>query len=349
MNSHEKFKDSSNDNPEMLADSSLADSHGKNMPPALSVIVPMYNEASNVNIFIDTLSSELAKIDLPYEIVIVDDGSADETWPLIEAASIGDRRIKGISLSRNFGPQSAMLAGMYSASGQIIITMDGDLQHPPAKIDDLLSAWKKGYKVVETIREDSEDFTISKRLSSRAFNRLFSMLSGFPVRKGISDFRLLDKKVVESIKEMRDTDLYLRGLVFLVGFPRTTVSYSAGNRYSGKSKWTWTRLLKYSAKSLLSFSVVPLRLGIWLGFFTSFLAFIELVYIFIRYFQGKTIPGWASILTVISFMFGILFVLIGILGAYVGSIFESVRNRPQFLINETCGFCVGDQTNNKLS
>ena len=348
MNSHEKSEDSPNCNLRPQAEVFKADSGGENIPPVISVIVPMYNEAGNINIFIDTLSPELAKIDLPYEIVIIDDGSVDETWSLIEAASVRDPHIKGISLSRNFGPQSAMFAGMYFATGEAIITMDGDLQHPPGKIHELLSAWKKGYKVVETIREDSEDFTFLKRLSSRAFNRLFSLLSGFPMRKGISDFRLLDRKVVESIKAMRDIDLYLRGLVFWVGYPKTTISYSAGNRYSGKSNWTWTRLVKYSIKSLLSFSVIPLRLGIWLGFFTSFLAFIEMVYIFIQYFQGKTIAGWASTLTVMSFMFGILFILVGILGVYIGNIFESVRNRPRFLINEMCGFFDADPSNIKL-
>lgn len=338
MNLRENSKYSSNHNLRPKAEQSESISGAGNLHPVISVIVPMFNETSNINIFVETLSRELAKIGLPYEVIIVDDGSADDTWSLIKTASDRDQHIKGLSLSRNFGPQSAMFAGLYFAEGDAIVTMDGDLQHPAERIFDLYNAWQQGYKVVETLREDSEDFSAFKRLSSRWFNRVFSALSGFPVRKGISDFRLLDRKVVDAIKEMRDPDIFMRGLVFWVGFPATTITYRAGNRYSGKTKWTWSKLVKYSIRSLLSFSLVPLRMGIWLGFITSLLAFAELVYIFIRYFQGATVPGWASTLTIISFMFGILFIMIGIIGAYLGSIFESVRNRPRFLIDETCGF-----------
>ena len=304
----------------------------------VSVVVPLYNEEGNVAVFVDALTRCLKELEARYEVILVDDGSQDQTWSYVRVAGLKDSRIKGVSLSRNFGHQNAIFTGLHYASGNPIITMDGDMQHPPETIADLYEAWRSGYKVVETMRIESKDSSVFKRYTSRWFYKIFSALSGLPMTKGTSDFRLIDRQVAEAMKEMRDADLFLRGIAKWVGFPRTTIEYQAADRYSGRTKFSLFKMIRFSIASLLSFSLVPLRLGMWLGVITSFLAFLELAYILVRYFQGGAVSGWASIMTVISFMFGILFILVGLLGTYLGSIFETVKNRPRFLVNETSGF-----------
>ena len=306
--------------------------------PALSVVVPLFNEEGNAEPLVAALHEVLATLDTPYEIVLVNDGSRDRTWPIILSLSAKDGRVRGISLSRNFGHQNAIFAGLHLSSGEAIITMDGDLQHPPAKIPELFELWRKGFRVVETRRMESEDVSAFKAMTSRLFYRVFSFLSGMPMSEGTSDFRLVDRSVAKAMMEMRDAELFLRGMTHWVGFNKTTVSYQAGTRHSGKTKYSLTRMLRFAGASLLSFSVVPLKLGIWLGLITSFLAFAEMVYILVRYLQGNAVPGWASILTVISFMFGILFILVGIIGVYLGNIFQTLKNRPRFLVEATAGF-----------
>ncbi|MCD6162475.1 MAG: glycosyltransferase family 2 protein [candidate division Zixibacteria bacterium] len=304
----------------------------------LSVVIPVLNEEGNVAYLLESLIKDIKQLDVSYEIIFIDDGSSDKTWHLITEASKKNAHIKGISLSRNFGHQNAVFTGLHYASGKAIITMDGDCQHPPEKIAELYNAWQKGFKIVNTKRIDSEDFSFIKRFTSRLFNKIFSLLSGLPMSKGLSDFRLIDRQVVDVIKDMRDTDLFFRGITHWVGFSATTITFQANKRYSGSTKFSLWKLFKFSISAILSFSIVPLKFSIWLGFITSLLAFAELVYIFIRYIQGISVPGWASTLTVISFMFGMLFILLGIIGAYLGNIFETLKNRPRFLIQDMSGF-----------
>lgn len=304
----------------------------------LSIVVPLYNEEGNVEPLVAELRQVLAGLNVAYEIIFVDDGSRDRTWGVVAALAAQDGQIRGISLSRNYGHQNALFAGLHLSSGAAIITMDGDLQHPPAKIPELFALWRQGYKIVETCRSESSDVSPFKAVTSKLFYRAFSFLSGIPMSAGTSDFRLVDRLVADAMLDMRDADLFIRGIAHWVGFRRTTVPYQAEPRFSGRSKYSLARMMRFAGSSLLSFSVVPLKLGIWLGLATSFLAFVELGYILLRYFQGAAVPGWASILTVISFMFAILFILVGIIGAYLGSVFETLKNRPRFLIETTAGF-----------
>ena len=307
-------------------------------PTQLSVVVPVFNESGNIDVLVAALTEELRRLDLTSEIILVDDGSRDTTWSEIVAAAESHEGVRGLSLSRNFGHQNALFAGLHFASGQAIITMDGDLQHPPSLIPQMVAKWRAGCKVVETSRIDSEDTTAFKRVTSRWFYKMFSWLSGIPMSKGSSDFRLIDRQVMKAMTEMRDADLFLRGMTYWVGFPRTTISYQAGKRHSGTTKFSLGRMIRFAVSSLLSFSSVPLRLGIWVGIATSLLAFAELAYIISVFLRGGSVPGWASTLTLMSFMFGILFVLIGLLGGYLASIFEMLKNRPRFLINEKAGW-----------
>lgn len=305
--------------------------------PVVSVVVPLYNEEEAVDALLRRLLRVLEGTGEPFEILLVDDGSTDRTWKRIRAAHRSEPAVKGISLLRNFGHQSALLAGLIQASGRAVVTMDGDLQHPPEKIPDLLRQWRRGFKLVNTRRADSEDSGLLKRWSSRWFYRAFSALSGLRLAPGSSDFRLMDESVLEIVLQMADADLFLRGIVQWIGCPVATVSYRAAPRVAGRSKFSPAKMFRLSSAAIVSFSTVPLRMGIWLGLLTSGLAVAEIAYIFVQYLHGNTVPGWASVLTVMSFMFGILFVLLGLLGTYLASIHQAVRRRPQFLVAERFG------------
>ena len=240
-------------------------------------------------------------------------------------------------MSKNFGHQNALLAGLQYSSGDAIVTMDGDLQHPPELIPDLLREWERGYLIVNTQREDDEGASAFKRLTSRWFYRIFSRLTRVSMDVGSSDFRLIDAKVVKSLLEMRDADLFIRGLVNWLGFPSTSLPFQARKRHSGKTKYNLPRMVRFSAGAILSFSMLPLRLGIWAGFIMSLLAVGETGYIIIRYLQGVTVPGWASVMAFLAFMFAVLFILVGIIGTYLGKIYEVLKSRPRYVVNETVG------------
>jgi len=289
-------------------------------------------------LLLEKLRDVLQTLGIPYEVILVDDGSRDGTWSLISEAAARDDCVKGLSLSRKFGHQNAIFAGLYHALGEAVVTMDGDLQHPPSLVPELFDAWREGCSVVETRRIESEDASFLKRMTSRWFYRIFSLLSGLPLAEGTSDFRLVDRQVVDTILRMRDAELFLRGMTHWVGFQRTTIAYNVERRHAGETKYSLRKMIRFATSSLFSFSMIPLRLGIWLGLITSALAFLELIYILVNYFRGNAITGWASTLTVVSFMFGILFILIGIIGAYVGNVLETVKNRPHFIVQDQLGF-----------
>jgi polyisoprenyl-phosphate glycosyltransferase len=306
--------------------------------PELSVVAPMFNEETNIRPFIEAVSAVLDGAGVDYEIVLVDDGSRDGTWGAIAAAAQRSPRVRGLSLSRNFGHQGALFAGLHHTRGRAVVTMDGDLQHPPPVILELREAWRAGHKVVNTRRADSVDTSFFKRITSRGFYWVFSRLSGVRMEAGASDFRLLDRTALEALTSMSDADLFIRGLVNWLGFTTKTIDYRAQSRHSGVPKFTLKKMLKFSSGAMLSFSVVPLRLGMTIGFLTSLLAFVELCYILVAYAQERTVPGWASLMTVMSFMFGILFILLGIIGTYLGKIYEILKNRPRFVIGDRVGF-----------
>lgn len=302
----------------------------------LTLVIAAFNEAEALPRLQPRIRAALDMAEaegLQARVLFVDDGSRDGTWARIAEAAAGDRRVRGVSLSRNFGHQPALLAGLEHARGEAIVSMDGDLQHPPALLPAMVDAWRRGNKVVTTRRADAADTTAFKRLTSRWFYRVFSRLSGVTMAPGSSDFRLLDRVVLEEIRAMGDADLFLRGLVSWVGFPSTTLPYQASARHAGRTKYSLRKMLRFSVTALTSFSGEPLRLGIWLGFAMSVLAFAEVGYILVRHHQGGTVPGWASVMAFLSIMFAILFVLVGIVGVYVGKIHDVVKRRPRYVVH----------------
>lgn len=302
--------------------------------PELSIVAPMYNEEGNIAAFVAAVEKSAATIGVPFEIILVDDGSSDGTWSQIVEQAKLHPVLRGARLARNFGHQGALMAGLTEARGQAVVSMDGDLQHPPELIPELFARWREGYKVVSTARADAEDTSLFKRSTSRWFYGVFSKLTGVNMSPGNSDFRLLDQSAISALTSMNDVDLFIRGSVTWLGFRSVTLPYRANKRFSGTTKYSLKKMLRFASGAILSFSLAPLRLGIWIGFLTSGFAVLELAYIIVQYFRGKTVTGWASMMAFSSLMFGILFVLLGIIGTYLGKIFELLKNRPRFLIGD---------------
>lgn len=306
--------------------------------PDLSIVIPLYDEEPGVDLLIARLRAVLETLPESWEVILVDDGSSDRTWGRIAAAHRRDARIRGLSLWRNFGHQGALFAGLSQAQGRAVVTLDGDLQHPPEVIPELVERWRRGARIVATRRLDSGDASLLKRLTSRGFYRVFSALSRMEMEAGTSDFRLLDRRAVEVLLEMGESDLFLRGMVQWIGGPIEVVSFQAHERAQGRPKFSLARMVRLSAAGLVSFSTVPLKAGIWLGLATGGLAFAEIGYILVQYFRGATVPGWASAMALSSFMFAVLFVLLGILGSYVASLHSTLKRRPRFLVGDAVGY-----------
>ncbi len=300
----------------------------------LSVIIAACNEQDNIQPLLNRLKPHLDQLHLTYEIIFVDDGSKDSTWKNILTCSQDDSHIKGVALSRNFGHQHALLCGLAFSSGAAIICMDADLQHPPEIIAEMLAAWQKGAKIVTTTRMNHRSTSIIKRWTSKYFYKLFSWLSGVPLSEGTSDFCLLDRTVLEIVLRFKDVNLFLRGAIRWTGFPGANIPYKEEKRFSGKTKYSFVRMLKFALSAVVSFSTTPLKLGIWVGLLTSLASFAELVYILIKYLQGVTVPGWASTLGILSFLFGMLFILLGCLGLYLANIHEVLKDRPRYIVRE---------------
>lgn len=302
--------------------------------PELSIVAPMYNEEGNIAAFVTAVEKVALGMNVPFEIILVDDGSSDGTWQSIVEQTKLHPALRGARLARNFGHQGALMAGLTEARGQAIVSLDGDLQHPPEMIPELFARWREGYKVVTTERADAEDTSLFKRTTSRWFYGVFSKLTGVSMAPGNSDFRLMDASAVRALVDMQDVDLFIRGQVTWLGFRSVTLPYRANKRFSGTSKYNLKKMLRFASGAILSFSLAPLKLGIWIGFATSGLAVAELIYILVAYFLGHTVTGWASMMAFMALMFGILFVLLGVIGTYIGKIFELLKNRPRFLIGE---------------
>lgn len=317
--------------------------------PTLSIVIPMFNEQENVLPLIVRIDKILTKLNVSNEIIMVDDGSTDQTWNNIQSACHIFTNIKAIRFSRNFGHQYAIFAGLKQAQGQAIVSMDGDLQHPPEIIESLFVAWQNGARIVNTVRQDHEVTGPVKRYFSKLFYRMFSVLSEVSISQGSSDFRLIDRKVLEEIISFGDVDVFLRGAIEWVGFKTETIVFKPEKRHEGQTKFTIPRMLKLAGGAIVSYSTVPLKIGVWLGIVTSIFSFIELAYIFYMYFKGETVPGWASTVSVITLLFGVLFLNIGVIGIYLARIHKSLQRRPPYIISETYSLNTQDEAQKRIS
>ncbi len=305
---------------------------------ACSVVVPAFNEELNVPRLFEELGPILDATGGPWEVIFVDDGSSDNTWKAIESLHNNDPRVKGVRLSRNFGHQRALVAGLSHACGAAVISMDADLQHPPSLIPKLIDEWRAGSKIVKTQRRDPQGLPRFKRITSTLFYKFFSMVSGIPIENGMADFRLVDIDVLQEVLRFREDGPFLRGIIEWVGYPSITIAYPSANRYSGATKYTLRKMISLAWEGVSSFSIVPLRIGVAVGFMASALSFAVVIYAIVgKLITGDAVPGWASSLAILSFLFGVLFFYLGLLGEYLGRILIEVRSRPRYLVSQRLG------------
>ncbi len=309
----------------------MAEGTGK----VISIVIPCHNEEGNIRLIYKDINEVLYGYEIEY--VFVDDDSRDRTLSIIEEISREDARVKYISFSRNFGHQSALRAGLEYATGDCVISMDADLQHPPELLKELIQKWEEGYEVVYTIRKDIDNVSLFKRSSSSLFYRLINSLSDVEIRQGSADFRLLDKKIVKIlVNDITEYHLFYRGLVSWVGYKQTGIEYLPNKRLSGKSKYSLLKMLSFAADGITSFSIKPLKIAILFGLLITILSAIYGVYVIaMAIFTNETVRGWSSVLTSILFIGGVNMVLLGIIGQYLGKLYIQSKNRPHFLVKKT--------------
>lgn len=301
----------------------------------ISIVIPSHNEEGNIKVVHNRIQNVFMSLsDYQYEIIFVNDGSRDTTQQKIEELAKEFSQIKYIEFSRNFGHQYAVKAGLDFADGNAIICMDGDLQHPPELIPKMIKKWEEGYDVVFTIRNYSEKISFFKKVTSNFFYKILSQLSDFDtVKKGGADFRLMDRSANDVIKNLHESDLFLRGLTSWIGFKQTGIEYVAEDRHSGKSSYNLKKMVSLAFTGITAFSVKPLYLAAYLGFIFSLVSVIGYVGYVIYSFVSKTeISGWASLIMTIVFFGGVQLVILGIIGIYLGKIFKQVKERPNYII-----------------
>ena len=304
--------------------------------PLVSIIVPLYNE----ELVIDALHARLlALIDgnkLNCEVVFVNDGSRDGTLGKAKEICRNDPRFKLLSFSRNFGHQLAVTAGMDAARGDAVVIIDADLQDPPEVLLTMIEKWRAGYDVVYGVRTRREGETFFKRASAALFYRLLKQLTNVSIPVDTGDFRLMDRRVVDELCRMRERFRFVRGMVSWVGFKQDKVEYVRAERFAGETKYPLPKMMRFAVDGMLSFSHVPLKLSSMLGLASSVLAFAFMIYGFvIRYFfPEQAIPGWASLFVAVLFLGGVQLICIGILGEYVGRIYDEVKQRPLYIVGE---------------
>lgn len=306
--------------------------------PDLTIVIPVYNEADNLHQLYLRLQKVLPQLGLDYEIIAVDDGSNDKSLDVLEDLRRLDEHLKIIALSRNFGHQAALTAGMDYASGRACITLDADLQHPPEIIPALVQKWKEGYDVVYTIRNQTEKGGLFKKASSTLFYKFINVVGKIDMPANSADFRLVDRKVLNELITLRERSRFIRGLVSWVGFKQIGIDYTAAARFSGQSKYSIRQMMLLALAGIFSFSSFPLYLAAYFGLAAAALSFIYAVYVvYMRLFAEQVVSGWSSITFAILFLGGIQLIFIGIIGAYLGRLYDEVKQRPLYIVERREG------------
>ena len=305
-----------------------------------SLVIPVYNEEDNIKQLYDRISVVMNQLDIESEIVLVDDGSSDRSLAIIQELRIKDPRVKYISLARNFGHQIAVTAGLNFVQGQAAIVIDADLQDPPELVPDMLKLWREGFKIVYAQRLVRKDESLLKRLSVYIFYRILQHLADIDIPIDTGDFCLMDRQVIETLNAMPERNRYVRGLRAWTGFRQTAIAYERDGRFAGESKYPFTKLVSLAIDGIVSFSRVPLRLATYLGLITAIFA---IVMICLVIYWRLTDPysqfiGFAMITVAVFFLGAVQLISIGILGEYIGRIYEEVKRRPIYTLKEVGGF-----------
>lgn len=301
----------------------------------ISFVVPVFNEEENIHEFHRRLTQVMAPLPYDYEILFIDDGSKDRTSQLIRKLAEKDPHVQGYVFARNFGHQLALTCGLDQSTGDAVISMDGDLQHPPEMVPELLKKWEEGYEIVQTVRKATEDATWFKNITSRLYYKLINSMSEVRVTPGGSDFRLMDRKAVDALNRFRERARFIRGMVNNLGFRYTTLEFVAPPRFAGHSKFSLRKMLRFALDGITAFSRVPLRLALYVGCIAGLGSILLIGHvIYVKYIIQDAVPGWTTLAAAEFFLGGVELIGIGIVGEYVGRIFDEVKQRPLYIIRE---------------
>lgn len=305
------------------------------MKKKVAFLIPVCNEEKNIPVLISSLRNEMHNSGYVFSFNFIDDGSSDNTLAVLKETAASHTDVFYISLSRNFGHQNALKAGIDQVEADCTIMMDADLQHPPSFVPLLLAKWEEGNDIVYTIRKDHREIAMLKRKTSSLFYQVINNLSDIELEEGTADFRLLDRKVMNVLRNLNESDIFLRGLVKWMGFTQSGIEYTPGIRTEGKSKYTIKRMIRFALQGITSFSIKPLYIAVYLGFLFSLVALLYLPYVFYSYYFGHTISGWASLIATIAFFAGIQLMILGIIGIYIGKLFMQSKQRPHYIVKES--------------
>ena len=301
----------------------------------ISIIVPVYNEQESIALFLEKTLEILLKTGEEFELLFVNDGSSDNTLSVLKQAAVEENSIRIIDLSRNFGKEAALTAGLDLASGDVVIPIDVDLQDPPELILDFVAKWREGYDVVNGVRVDRSTDTALKRNSSKGFYRLFNRLSQTTLPENVGDFRLMDRQVIEAIKRMPERNRFMKGIFAWVGFKTCEIPYVRPQRVAGATSWNYWKLWNFALDGMFGYSTAPLRIWTYAGFLLALLSILYGLFIIVKTIVfGIDVPGYASLISVILFLSGIQIISLGVIGEYIGRIFLEVKKRPVYLIRE---------------
>lgn len=305
------------------------------MNKKISIVIPAFNEYGNIRVLTDRLRSTFKNIIYEYEIIFVNDGSIDNTQRLLKELNSEDSKVNYIELSRNFGHQNALKAGLDMATGDCIISMDSDMQHPPELIPQFIKKWEDGYEVVYSIRRESEKLSGFKRNTSKLFYSMINSMSDITLESGTADFRLIDRKVANVFANFSEKEPFIRGLIKWLGFKQFGIEYDPADRFSGKSHYTLKKMLRFALQGITSFSIRPLYTAVYLGFSFSLLSILYIPYVLYALYTGQEVAGWASVIMTIVFFGGLQLMILGIIGIYIGKLFMQSKQRPNYIIRNT--------------
>lgn len=309
----------------------------RRLPQSISVVTPCFNEECVIEAFYERTTAVLLATAIPYELIFVDDGSSDSTWSRLLALRDKDDRVKIIRLSRNYGHQRAITCGLDQSKGEVVLLLDADLQDPPELLSEMLERWQEGYYVVYGRRRAREGEGTTKRLFAYTFYRVLSRLTDTEIPPDTGDFRLMDRKAVAALGHLRETQRFVRGMVSWIGFPQTPVYYDRPARHAGETKYPVKKSLLLAIDAITSFSQVPLRIASILGLCLSVFAFFYIFVVVVLKFMGINVAGYTSLMATILLLGGVQLIVLGVIGEYVGRIFEQTKQRPLYCVFDVQG------------
>jgi glycosyltransferase involved in cell wall biosynthesis len=302
----------------------------------ISIVIPSHNEEKNISYLIEQLRETLSPTGYSYELIFVDDGSRDNTLNELKINAELNSNVFYVELSRNFGKDYALKAGIAMAHGNAVITMDADLQHPPQLILKMLKLWENGYDIVYTYREGENPHGKGyQKVTSKLFYKGLNMLSDIKMENGTADFRLIDEKVVKQLKLIDEYEIFFRGIIKWAGYKQVGIPYVPSKRHTGEASYSFTKLVKLAVGSIVAFSAKPLYIVSLIGLFFSLLAILYIPYVLVSYFLGYAVSGWASIVATIAFFGGLQLLVMSVIGVYVGKIFMQSKHRPHYIIRSS--------------